>query len=126
MAVKAPLNTTSPVKRGRGRPAGTSGTKQRQPQDSLAGTVSDGESLRIEAFCKRMGWSRPFVRGLAADGLPIRKVKKYRVIRGKDFNDFIGTCPCAVPTNDGAAEPNDSIEDAGPDGSPEGHGRPLT
>lgn len=83
-------------KRGRGRPAGTAGTKHRQPEGPSAGVVSDFESLRLDAFCKRMGFSRAFVNQMGDEGLPIRKVGRYRVIRGADWNTFTATRPCTT------------------------------
>lgn len=86
----------TPKKRGRGRPTGTKGIKHRKPAGDMKRAIRDDESFEIDEFCDRMAMSRMFLRRMADEGLPIRKLGKYRFISGKDFNEFIRTRPQVI------------------------------
>lgn len=62
---------------------------------SEKGVVHIGESLRLHAFCDRLGIDRKKVMAMKSKGLKVRRDGLYLVITGADYVEFCQSLPLA-------------------------------
>jgi hypothetical protein len=69
------------------------------------GVIDANETLKLKAFMERVGCSYSHIRSMIDRGLKVRVNGRYRLIRGSDYHDFLGTLPTMEPRQKPAPEP---------------------